>query len=51
MAPTCDLERLKFLTDHEEAAIAFLNLEAESRDSTGPMHAYLKAHPQSGAST
>lgn len=44
MAPVQDQARLSFLTQHEVAAIEFLNLEAEKRDSIAPMLAYLDTH-------
>ena len=43
MAPQEDLPRLKLLTAHEVAAIAFLDLELSgAQDSVAPMNAYLK---------
>lgn len=45
MGPEPDKPRLKFLTDHEVAAIEFLNLEAQNRESVAPMLAYLRAGP------
>ncbi len=45
MAPEPDRMRLSFLTQHEVAAIAFLDLEAQKLESAGPMLDYLKASP------
>ncbi len=43
MAPPQDLPRLKLLTEHEVAAIEFLDLELSgTRDSVAPLHAYLE---------
>jgi len=50
MAPPQDRARLAFLTEHEVAAIKFLDLEAEKRHSVAPMLAYLRAAPQNTAS-
>ncbi len=44
MAPSEDRARLVFLTDHEHAAIEFLELEsAGAPDSAAPLRAYLAA--------
>ena len=41
LAPPKDLPRLKLLTAHEVAAVAFLDLELWGKpDSVGPMNAY-----------
>lgn len=43
LAPPEDLPRLKLLTAHEVAAVAFLDLELWGKpDSVGPMNAYLE---------
>lgn len=43
MAPPEDLPVLKILTDHEHAAIAFIEREATGQtDSTAPLHHYLR---------
>ncbi len=45
MGPEADMPRLQFFTDHEVAAIEFLDLEVQNRESVMPMLAYLKADP------
>lgn len=45
MAPAADKPRLAFLTEHEVAAIAFLDLEAQGLASVAPLQAYLRATP------
>ena len=46
MAPPEDLPRLKFLTEHEVAAIEFLRLEAiDPANSTAPLKTYLETDP------
>lgn len=47
MAPPEDLPRLTFLTEHEVAAIAFLDLEArDPSQSEGPLRNYLATDPE-----
>lgn len=46
MAPDKDRRRLSFLTEHEVAAIKFLDLEAtDPATSTKPLHDYLATDP------
>ena len=47
MAPPPDRQRLAFLTEHEVAAIAFLEREGQGKaDSSAPLIEYLAADPE-----
>lgn len=49
IGPPEDRPRLRFLTEHEVAALRFLELEKEgAADSTAPLRRYLNAHPTTG---